>query len=215
MRQERAELTRDALMLAAAESFDRCGYERTTLLDVSRAACVSRGALSFHFGSKEDLAAAVRREAHARTVKAAEALREKNQSALQTLVDLTHLMAHQLSYDPLARAAVQLARELRTPAAPGTSPVTCWRQALTDVAREAEKDGTLTGDASAEAVAELAWRLAFGGHAERTPRETVRQRLTELWELLLPGLTTTYRQVDSAGTEMDQLLRPEESALAS
>ncbi|MGH3311303.1 MAG: ScbR family autoregulator-binding transcription factor [Streptomyces sp.] len=189
MRQERAELTRHTLTMAAARSFDRAGYQRTTLFEVSRAAAVSKGALSFHFGSKEELADTVRREACTRTCMATEQLREKDQPALQTLIDLTHLVAHQLAHDHLARAAVKLARELETPGDPEINPIACWRQVFTDVAREAEKDGTLRCEATAEAVAELSFCLVSGAHAEQTDKDVdIHQRLAAHWQLLLPGL---------------------------
>lgn len=51
--------TRDALIEAAAELFDRDGYEVTSLAAVTARAQVSAGALYFHFATKADLAAAV------------------------------------------------------------------------------------------------------------------------------------------------------------
>ena len=211
MRQERAALTRQTLTMAAARSFDRTGYQRTTLFEVSRAAAVSKGALSFHFGSKEELADTVRREACARTHRATELLREKDQSALQTLIDLTHLVAHQLAHDHLARAAVVLARELDTPGDPEINPLACWRQVFTDAAREAEKDGTLRGEATAEAVAELAFCLASGAHSEQTDQDAdIHQRLAEHWQLLLCGLMREagHGQLESGGTETDWSYTP-------
>lgn len=196
--------------MAAAESFDRLGYQRTTLFEVSRGAAMSKGALSFHFGSKEELADTVRREACTRSHRAAELLREKEQPALQTLIDLTHLVAHQLEHDHLARAAVKLARELDTPSDPGTNPLVCWQQVFTDVAREAEKEGTLRCEATTEAVAELAFCLASGTHSVQTGAANdsavdVHQRLTAHWRLLLHGLVSQPEPEElwCAGTETD------------
>jgi AcrR family transcriptional regulator len=167
---------------------------------------MSKGALSFHFGSKEELADTVRREACIRTYQASEMLRDKDQPALQTLIDLSHMVAHQLAHDHLARAAVKLARELETPPDPEINPLACWRQIFTDVAREAEKDGTLRGDATAEAVAELAFCLASGAHSEGTDQcVDVRQRLAAHWQLLLNGLVPVVDHLWTAGTESDWL----------
>jgi AcrR family transcriptional regulator len=217
MRQERAELTRQALTMAAAKSFDRLGYQRTTLFEVSRGAAMSKGALSFHFGSKEELADTVRREACTRSQQAAELLRAKEQPALQTLIDLTHLVAHQLDHDHLARAAVKLARELETPPDPEINPFACWQQIFTDVARETEKEGSLRAEATTEAVAELAFCLAFGAHSERTGGTDdsgvdVHQRIAGHWQLLLHGLITQAESgaLWSAGTETDWLRAAEQ-----
>lgn len=208
MRQERAELTRQALTMAAAKSFDRLGYQRTTLFEVSRGAAMSKGALSFHFGSKEELADTVRREACARSSRAAEEMRAKEQPALQTLVDLTHLVAEQLRSAHLVRAAVKLARELDTPPDPDVNPLACWQQVFSDVAREAEKEGALRGEATTEAVAELAFCLACGSHPEASGRsadygDDIHQRLAAHWQLLLHGLVSEPAGLWSAGTETD------------
>ncbi|SCK57022.1 transcriptional regulator, TetR family [Streptomyces sp. WMMB 322] len=196
--------------MAAAESFDRLGYQRTTLLEVSRGAAMSKGALSFHFGSKEELADTVRREACTRANRAAELLRGKELPALQTLIDLTHLVAHQLEHDHLSRAAVKLARELGTPSEPETNLLTCWQQVFTDVAREAEKEGTLRCEATTEAVAELAFCLASGAHSVQTSSVNdstvdVHQRIAAHWRLLLHGLVEQPEPEElwSAGTETD------------
>jgi AcrR family transcriptional regulator len=214
MRQERAELTRQALTMAAAKSFDRLGYQRTTLFEVSRGAAMSKGALSFHFGSKEELADTVRREACTRSHQAAELLRAKDQPALQTLIDLTHLVADQLEHDHLTRAAVKLARELDTPPDPEVNPFACWQQVFADVAREAEKEGALRCETTTEAVAELAFCLATGAHPEQAARPAdgigIHQRLAAHWELLLNGLVTqaTPGELWTVGTERDWLPQP-------
>ncbi|MFF4557787.1 TetR family transcriptional regulator [Streptomyces sp. NPDC001422] len=65
-RQERAVRTREALIEAAADLFDRDGQEVTSLAAVTAKAQVSAGALYFHFATKADLADAVTRAALAR-----------------------------------------------------------------------------------------------------------------------------------------------------
>jgi AcrR family transcriptional regulator len=208
MRQERAELTRHALTMAAAKSFDRSGYQRTTLFEVSRAAAMSKGALSFHFGSKEELADTVRREACTRAFQATELLRAKDQPALQTLIDLTHLVAEQLTHDHLARAAVKLAWELETPPDPEVNPMACWRQVFGDVAREAEKDGALRRGTTAETVAEVAFCLASAASSGQPGEEgDPHQRLADQWQVLLYGMVSHPEPAHLwiAGTESDWL----------
>src|SRR3954454_24421904 len=58
-RQLRAEQTRAAIITAAADLFDRHGYESTSLSDIVAHAKVTKGALYFHFAAKEDLARAI------------------------------------------------------------------------------------------------------------------------------------------------------------
>src|SRR5690242_21545131 len=58
-RQLRAEQTRATIITAAADLFDRQGYESTSLSDIVEHAQVTKGTLYFHFAAKEDLAQAI------------------------------------------------------------------------------------------------------------------------------------------------------------
>ncbi len=57
--QKRAEVTRRALLYAAAEVFTRHGYADTKLSEILTQAVATKGALYFHYASKEELARAV------------------------------------------------------------------------------------------------------------------------------------------------------------
>ncbi len=54
--QDRAILTRQAILTAAAGVFEERGYRAATISEILARAGVTRGALYFHFPSKEDLA---------------------------------------------------------------------------------------------------------------------------------------------------------------
>lgn len=58
-RQERAIRTRQVILEAAGAVFDEHGYAATTISMVLERAAVTKGALYFHFPSKESLAQAV------------------------------------------------------------------------------------------------------------------------------------------------------------
>lgn len=58
-RQERAVRTRRAILEAAAAVFDERGYEAATIADILARAGVTKGALYFHFCSKQELAQGV------------------------------------------------------------------------------------------------------------------------------------------------------------
>ncbi|MGH3884822.1 MAG: TetR family transcriptional regulator, partial [Pseudonocardiaceae bacterium] len=57
--QSRARVTRRALLVAAAAQFAAVGYHGTSLSEVIAASKVTKGALYFHFASKQALADAV------------------------------------------------------------------------------------------------------------------------------------------------------------
>ena len=57
--QERAIRTRRNILVAAADVFADVGYEAATISEILQRANVTKGALYFHFASKEVLADAV------------------------------------------------------------------------------------------------------------------------------------------------------------
>ncbi|MFB6888082.1 TetR family transcriptional regulator [Kitasatospora sp. NPDC056327] len=153
MRQERAQQTHRALLLAAATEFDRHGYAGTSLARVSQTAGVTMGALTFHFPSKASLADAVRAQAAALTraaVTAASAAHDRPGTEVGELIDtLTRL----LDEEPSVRAAARLTWE--QPESAGNWHAG-WSPDLRDrLARErtGPPPGTTTGAPAAAAAA--------------------------------------------------------------
>jgi AcrR family transcriptional regulator len=108
LKQARARQTHDALVRAAASEFDRFGYSDTSLARISKTAGVTQGALTFHFPTKAELAAAV----HDHAVKATlQALRDTAQPPPGGVASLTDALVQMLAHDPSVRAAARLARE--------------------------------------------------------------------------------------------------------
>ncbi|MBL1103505.1 TetR/AcrR family transcriptional regulator [Streptomyces sp. 5-8] len=187
MRQVRAEGTRNALLLAAAQIFDRDGYEGTTLATISDRAAVSKGALSFHFSSKSALADAVQYLSCERSRSELEALDDPGAPALRALGDMVDRLVHRLATDPLTRAGLRLARERGR--APGRSP-DCrlvWRAALRRAVLRAHDDNSLRPGAEPESVADLALALALHQEAVGADRDQDAW-LSGVWELVLPAL---------------------------
>ncbi|MER7578839.1 TetR/AcrR family transcriptional regulator [Kitasatospora sp. NPDC097691] len=109
MVQERSERTRGRLVEAGAGLFDRCGYAGATLGEIAAAAGVTKGALYFHFASKEDLARAVFEQAE-RSLRSACGDQRAVDSPLQALIDAGYWLVDALGADPVVRAAFRLGR---------------------------------------------------------------------------------------------------------
>ncbi|OEJ40563.1 hypothetical protein AR457_13985 [Streptomyces agglomeratus] len=109
--QERARRTRNRLVVAAAEVFESIGYERATMARISAAAGVTKGALYFHFATKDELARAVQSRACEGSVRVLSGLDRPGVPALQVLMDLTHALARLVRHDRVVRAGVLLSRE--------------------------------------------------------------------------------------------------------
>ncbi|MFD6426858.1 ScbR family autoregulator-binding transcription factor [Streptomyces sp. NPDC060198] len=103
-RQERAIRTRNAVLTAAAAVFAERGYEAATIQEILERAAVTKGALYFHFPSKEDLARGVLD--HAVTEPPPE-----QPLKLQSFVDMGLILAHRLPREPLLRGAARIAAD--------------------------------------------------------------------------------------------------------
>ncbi|MFF2744269.1 TetR family transcriptional regulator [Kitasatospora sp. NPDC058048] len=110
MVQERSERTRGRLVEAGAVLFDRRGYAGATLGEIAAAAGVTKGALYFHFASKEELAGAVSGQAE-RSLRSACAELRAASSPIQGLIDAGYWLVDALGADPVIRAAFRLGRE--------------------------------------------------------------------------------------------------------
>ncbi|MEV7023338.1 TetR family transcriptional regulator, partial [Kitasatospora sp. NPDC093558] len=89
VKQERAGRTRQAVLLAAASTFADVGFDSASLVDISRRAGVSKGALYFHFVSKQALADGVRAAAGREIGSAALRALRAGGPAVQDLVDFS------------------------------------------------------------------------------------------------------------------------------
>ncbi|MFI2782050.1 ScbR family autoregulator-binding transcription factor [Streptomyces sp. ALB3] len=107
-KQERSVRTRRALVHSAAERFERHGYERTKLSEVSEGAGVTTGALHFHFRNKADLAGAVEQAAIRNLYRVARRAQCQQTDALTELSALSYALAHQLHQDVVSRAGFRL-----------------------------------------------------------------------------------------------------------
>ncbi|MBV2154549.1 ScbR family autoregulator-binding transcription factor [Kitasatospora sp. SUK 42] len=207
VKQERAGRTRQAVLLAAADTFARVGFEAASLVDISRRAGVSKGALYFHFVSKQALAEGVRAAAGREIGSAAlRALRAEG-PALQGLIDFSHELARLLREDVVVRAGVRLSHRgprrggtgdgSGTPDAPPAVGAT-WRSFAAVVRRlldRAAEAGELGPGVDRRACAELLTAAAAGQvmlaaeDGGRPAPEAVRR----LWTAALPALVERER----------------------
>ncbi|MEU3612083.1 ScbR family autoregulator-binding transcription factor [Streptomyces sp. NPDC006872] len=102
--QERAVRTRRAVLVAAAAVFAEVGYEAATIAGILARAGVTKGALYFHFASKEELAQAVL----ACQLEAVPAVPTR-ELMLQQGLDEAFVLAHLLWMgDPLVQGSIRL-----------------------------------------------------------------------------------------------------------
>ncbi|GHF62869.1 gamma-butyrolactone-binding protein [Streptomyces mashuensis] len=182
--QERAVRTRRAILEAAGHVFDAHGYEAATIAQILERAGVTRGALYFHFSSKEDLARGVLAEAV--TTEGLLPQRFK----LQELVDASLLLAHRLPREPLLRASMRLSVDQRARAMFGTKWPD-WIAVAERLLTEAEHNGETLPHVSPADTARLLVAAWTGVQlvAEAVPRdEELVDEITRLYRLTLPNI---------------------------
>ncbi|MEI5033051.1 ScbR family autoregulator-binding transcription factor [Streptomyces sp. S1A(2023)] len=191
-KQERSERTLERLVMSAAEHFAEQGFVRATLADVSKSAGVTKGALFFHFSTKDELADVVQARGQDVLETLVEDLRDPDVSSLQVLVDVTHSLNALLRENSFIRASVRITRE-RTHQEP--TPLDfypLWLGRLWKLLEDARKNGELgrsVADVSARTLVTAAVSgveaLAWMG----VSRQDAEKWLSDLWGLVLPLLT--------------------------
>ncbi len=199
--QQRAVLTRGRVLLAAAEVFARTGFLAASMNDIVEAAGVTKGAVYFHFPSKEALAVAVVEEQFAQWPPLVAAIIEHSPDALTSVVALTYEVGSRFRDDVLTTAGVRLSfeRELVNAAMP--TPFVGWVGILQELFARARREGTLRPGLQAAPTARALVGGFFGiQHVSEilTNRTDLESRLDEFWKVFLVGVAV---KPDWAGTQ--------------
>ncbi|WP_164247734.1 ScbR family autoregulator-binding transcription factor [Streptomyces sp. S4.7] len=137
VQQDRAIRTRQTILAAAAKVFEERGYRAATISEILTTAGVTKGALYFHFPSKEDLAEGVISEQdHQLPV-------PERPCKVQQMVDTIFLHTYRLQTDPLVRAGVRLALDQQAQGLDRSGPFLRWSQVGTDLLNKAQAQGEL------------------------------------------------------------------------
>ncbi|MYX39688.1 TetR family transcriptional regulator [Streptomyces sp. SID89] len=196
-RQLRAEQTRTAIITAAADLFDRRGYERTSLGDIAEHARVTKGALYFHFAAKEDLAQAIM-EAQSRAAR--QAVREvdgRGCPSLEALMRITFALTRLSVENPIARAELRLVTGGVAVRPPLRHPFTEWLELVTRKLLGAVREADVHPDIDVHAAAHSLVSFLVGVRLACRPLEPVARlprRITEMWHLMIRGLVPVPRR---------------------
>ncbi|WP_324790241.1 ScbR family autoregulator-binding transcription factor [Streptomyces sp. H51] len=172
MKQERAERTRARLVRAASTVFDDVGYERAALSAISERAQVTKGALTFHFAAKSDLARAVQAEACRVSGAVLADLADRQGPGFEIAVDMADALVRMLQGDIVVRAGARLAHELETPDDPSLHCQLNWLGTLFRALRRARADGSLLSGVEVRPATGLLMSLVVGATSmSRSPAE--------------------------------------------
>ncbi|MEU9504200.1 ScbR family autoregulator-binding transcription factor [Streptomyces sp. NPDC048196] len=183
--QDRAIRTRRVILEAAASVFDEQGYDRATIAEVLERAGVTKGALYFHFASKEQLALAVLEE-HVTDIAV-----EPQKIKLQEFVDSGQVLAFRLRSDPMQRGAARLAVEQGSNHLDRKRSMISWTVFVEGLLNDARERGEILESVVVRETAEL-FVGAFAGiqmmsHA-LTNQADLCYRLTVFFQHTLPSI---------------------------
>ncbi|MGW1000128.1 ScbR family autoregulator-binding transcription factor [Streptomyces sp. NPDC002520] len=196
-RQLRAEQTRATIITAAADLFDRQGYESTSLSDIVSHAKVTKGALYFHFAAKEDLAHAILELQAAAAQRLVADVEARGGSSLEALMRTTFGIARLAVDDPVPRAGLRLATADIVVRAPLRHPFTEWLDFATRKFHGAVKDADVPADIDVGAVAHSLVFFFVGTRVAGRSLEPVGRlprRVVEMWILMIRGLVPVHRR---------------------
>ncbi|MEU9602773.1 ScbR family autoregulator-binding transcription factor [Streptomyces sp. NPDC048109] len=195
-RQLRAKQTRATIVGAAADLFDRRGYESTSLSEIVAHAGVTKGALYFHFAAKEDLAHAILGLQSCTFRRLAKDLDERGYSSLEGLMRLTFAMSRFYEEGPVLRAGMRLATTgMVQPLMP--HPFTEWREVATARLLSAVRQSDVHPDIDVGSVADtlvssVVGICAVGNALEPAGRPS--RRLAEMWKIRIRGMVPVSRR---------------------
>lgn len=190
-RQDRAERTRNLILDAAAEAFEARGFAGASLSDILARAGVTKGALYFHFASKEDLAKALVDEQWRTELPSL----EDATNPIQSVIDLCHAYCRELCTNIRVRASNRLMAESNFDR-PFPQVCTRWTDQIRRLLEAARDAGDLRPEWDPAEVAGYVCSAVLGIQTMSgalTNREDMRDRLTNMWKISLPGLVPARR----------------------
>ncbi|XAS72349.1 ScbR family autoregulator-binding transcription factor [Micrococcaceae bacterium Sec5.1] len=189
--QNRAKATREAIIAGAAKVFEEHGYGTASISLVAEAAQVTKGALYFHFKSKDDLARAVLEAQHGVVVKAGEDILAGGGSSLSMMIRLCASFGSQLATEPVVRAGIRLTLEASAFGQQVRDPYEDWTVTMTTLAEQGVRTGELRASLDPAALGHYIVASFTGVQLVSnvlTGRADVMPRIRQMWEILLPGI---------------------------
>jgi len=187
--------TRRHIIEAAAHEFAVKPYTLVNLDDILAHADVTKGAMYTHFRSKHALAIAVV-ELRAELMQSSlDELRTPSSSGLETLIDVTYLIATADISEDLARAALNLLESVGRFDGFQVKVIDIWITRLSDIVRQAIANGDVLETSDPVAVARMIVTMYLGLRQTSNldePKSLIGD-LESTWLLVLPGFTDPQR----------------------
>jgi len=192
--ERRAGTTRQRLIAATSRQFAHRPYSMVSLDDILAEAELTKGAMYFHFPSKQALALAIIDDLTEMSIAAVSELLARKMSGLETLIDLVYLLAVQDTQNEVARAGVRLLETLDDTAL-ASPPWQSWIKLVTTLIHKAVTEGDVIDHHDPEDIAKMLVALWVGMRriSDLDQPEHYLDNLQKAWTLALPSFTNPDR----------------------
>jgi AcrR family transcriptional regulator len=190
-RQARSEATRRRIITSAVELFNELGYPATGLGDIIERAEMTKGALYYHFDSKESLATAIIEEGSANLFHAFQTICNSSAPALENIIHGVFVVADMLSTDMVARSGTHLLRAFGEFNQAAADTYNGWLKEMSFRVGQAIDEGDLRTDLDPRAVSETIVAAMLGAELLSNATSSgadVLERVARTWDVLLPGI---------------------------
>lgn len=169
----------------------REGYANASLNEIIEEAGVTKGALYFHFGSKEELARGVIDAGYTRVVAEATGMMDRRSPALEATIEMSVLNVDLAESEPVVCAMFRLLVEIGDYRGTDEQPFDVWLEGLKELTKRAGDEGDLAEHVDTDAFALLLLEAIMGARTVgaalgRTKHLT--ERIEAMWSLLLPSV---------------------------
>lgn len=193
--ERRADNTRQRLIAAASRQFAHRSYSMVSLDDILAEAELTKGAMYFHFPSKQALASAIVEDLIEMSRVTATELLARKMSGLEALIELFYLLSVQNIRQEVARAGARLIETLDSMTAVHSTLWQSWIEFITNRIRKAVADGDIVDHADPEDIAKILVALWVGMRqiSDLDQPEQYLGNLCDAWVLVLPSFANPDR----------------------
>jgi AcrR family transcriptional regulator len=191
VRQARSEATRRRIIDSAVELINEIGYPASGLADIIERAKLTKGALYYHFDSKEAVATAIIEEGVDALIGAFRSAGRPGSPAMENIVHGFFVVADAVNADSVAQAACRLLRTFGgfNPAAKAAYGI--FEDELSERVASAVEEGDLRSDIDAEKIVATISSAMLGAElisSALADGRDLRRRFALNLEILLPAI---------------------------
>ena len=158
----RSDTTRDQILRAAAHQFAQRPYYAVGLDDILAEAQLTKGAMYFHFRSKHALALAIVDEQTERSAESVNNLLARKLSGLESLIDVSYLIAVGDITQDVTRASFNLLESVGRTEKLQARLLGGWIQLMCEIAQRGIAEGDIVDQADPEDVGRLLVSIYVG-----------------------------------------------------